>query len=137
MRKLSQYQILKFLLYAGAVYFAGVTLAHAVGVKIPGLFVFYNVPSYAYQDRIISFLALGWATFFFQAARTMNPDQIRTILFIGLVAIIALVLNIAVTDFIELDPSIRDSDFMWIVGGLVFYWLGLVVQSRALVFQKK
>ncbi|MBT4035539.1 MAG: hypothetical protein HOB84_02025 [Candidatus Marinimicrobia bacterium] len=130
MKKLSQDQILKFLLYAGALYFLGVAIAHALGSKIPGLFVYYNVPSYPYQDRIISFLTFGWAGLFFLTARKMEPDLIKLILIIGLVAVIALVVNTNITDFKQLDPSISSSDFNWNIGVLIFYWLGLVMHSR-------
>ncbi len=135
MKKLSQDQILKFLLYSGAVYFFGVAIAHAIGSKIPGLFVYYNVPSYPYQDRIISFLTLGWAGLFFLTARRMDPVYIKLILIIGLAAIIALVVNTSITDFKYLDSSISGSEFNWIIGALIFYWLGLVMHSRHFVFK--
>jgi len=46
---MSQYkhtQKLRLLLYAGAAYFLGVAVVHSLGIKIPGLFVYFNVPSY-------------------------------------------------------------------------------------------
>ncbi len=55
-----QARLLKYSLLAGGLYFASVALAHASGVKVPGLFVCFNVPSNNYQDQIISFLASGW-----------------------------------------------------------------------------
>ena len=130
MKKLSQDQILNFLLYAGAVYFFGVALVHSMGLKIPGFYVYYNVPSYAYQDRIISFLAFGWGGLFLLAAKKMDRDLIKLIVYIGMIAVIALVLNTIITDFKQLDPAINGSDFKWIIGGLLFYWLGLVMHSR-------
>ena len=60
--------ILRWSLMAGAVYFGCIALAHAVGLKIPGLFIYFNVPSHLYQDHIIAFLAFGWATLFYVAA---------------------------------------------------------------------
>ena len=137
MKKLSQDQILNFLLYAGAVYFFGVALMHSMGLKIPGLYVYYNVPSYAYQDRIISFLAFGWSGFFLLTAKKMDKDLIRLIVYIGLIAVIALVLNTTITDFKQIDPSISGSDFKWIIGALIFYWLGLVMHSRQHLFKKR
>lgn len=130
MKKLSQYQILNLLLYAGAVYFFSVALVHSTGLKIPGLYVYYNVPSYAYQDRIISFLAFGWGGFFLLAAKKMDEDLIKLIVYIGMIAVIALVLNTIITDFKQLAPAVGVSDFKWIIGGLIFYWLGLVMHSR-------
>jgi hypothetical protein len=46
--------ILKWLLLAGAVYFLAIAIVHM-------LFVYYDLPSYGYQDRIISFLSFGWS----------------------------------------------------------------------------
>ena len=130
-------QNLTFLLYAGAVYFFGVALVHSMGLKIPGLYVYYNVPSYAYQDRIISFLAFGWGGFFLLAAKKRDKDIIRLIVYIGLVAVIALVLNTFITDFKQLDPGVSSSDFKWIIGALFFYWLALVMVSRQHVIRNK
>jgi hypothetical protein len=67
----------------------------------------------------------------------MEPDFIKLILVIGLVAVIALVVNTSITDFNLLDPSISSSDYSWNIGALVFYWLGLVMHSRQHVFKNK
>ncbi len=85
-------RILKWSLLGGAIYFGCVALAHAVGLKIPGLFVYFNVPSHAYQDHIIAFLAFGWATFFYVAADdpATHPLPVRAILLSSTVAILGL-----------------------------------------------
>ena len=112
------------------VLFLLVAIVHFLGIKIPGFFVYYNVPSHAYQDRIISFLTFGWSGLFFLTARKMDSDLIKLILVIGLIAVIALVVNTIITDFQQLDQSLSGADYKWIIGGLMFYWLGLVVHSR-------
>ena len=61
--------VLRGSLRVGAAYFVAVTIAHWVGWKVPGLFIYYNIPSYAYQDRCIGVLCFGWAIFLFAAAR--------------------------------------------------------------------
>lgn len=129
MKKPSQVKSLKIMLFAGALYFFCVALAHSLGVKIPGLFVYFNVPSYAYQDRIISFLAFGWAAIFYLAAQKMNADMIKLILVIGLVAILALLVNTLITDFSQLDGGIRPGYFLIIIFSLFLYWLSLVILS--------
>ena len=63
-----QVTILKWSLAAGAIYFLLVAVAHRTGIKLPGLFIYFDVPSFAYQNLIISFLALGWACFFLLGA---------------------------------------------------------------------
>lgn len=52
------------LLFICTVYFIAVSFAHQLGLKVPMLFVFYNIPSERYQDLIISFLSFGWAMLF-------------------------------------------------------------------------
>ena len=52
------------LLFICAVYFIAVSISHQLGLKVPMLFVFYNIPSERYQDLIISFLSFGWAMLF-------------------------------------------------------------------------
>jgi len=82
---------IKLPLQCGSIYFLLMAIAHAVGLKIPGLFIYFNVPSYAYQDKIISLLAFGWAAFFFTASTTLSRSLIKSILIIGLTAIAMLV----------------------------------------------
>ena len=137
MKNQIQNKPLKFLLFAGGLYFLSVALVHVLGVKVPGLFVYFNVPSYAYQDRIISFLALGWAGIFYLAAKKMDTDMIKLILIIGLIAIFALLVNTLITDFRQLDADIVPASFLMITLGLFAYWLSLVILSKNLWFQRK
>lgn len=137
MTKLKQPQPLQLLLYAGALYFSGVAVVHALGVKIPGLFVYFNVPSHAYQDRIISFLAFGWSAFFFLTGKKMDSDFIKLILLVGLSAIVALLINTMITNFTRLDTRIETGPFYLIISGLLIYWLFLVFFSRAIRKGKK
>jgi hypothetical protein len=66
---------LRWSLWAGAAYFALVALANGAQTKLPVLFIYFDVPSHAYQDRIIGFLAFGWSAFFATAAR--DPQAAR------------------------------------------------------------
>jgi len=133
MTNMNHKQILKFLLYAGALYFFGVAAVHSIGLKIPGLFVYFNVPSYAYQDRIISFLAFGWSMFFYLTAKKADSDKIKIILTIGFTAILALLLNTLITDFYEFGADIQKRPFLMITAGLFIYWLLLLFFSRKLL----
>ncbi len=137
MTKMKHVGILRYLLYAGAGYFSAVAIVHSLGAKVPGLFVYFNVPSYAYQDRIISFLALGWAAFFYGTARKMDADQIKLILVIGFIAILALIVNTIITDFSWLNPLARKADFLLIIVILFLYWGSLMFFSRRLLMKKK
>jgi hypothetical protein len=44
--------VLKWSLLAGVGYFLAMTTAHFVSFKVPVLFIYYDVPFYAYQVRV-------------------------------------------------------------------------------------
>lgn len=60
--------LLRLALWAGAVYFCCMAVAHFFGLKYPLLFVYYDVPFYAYQDKIISFAVVAYICLFVNAA---------------------------------------------------------------------
>jgi hypothetical protein len=122
-------RILKWSLLTGSLYFLGVATAHMLGTKLPLLFIYYNVPSYAYQDRIISFLAFGWAAFFFTASRDPQKQStlVNTILVAGAAAVLGLAIINLTTDFHALDAGIDPRVFWMETAGMFFYWLWLVI----------
>ena len=124
-------QVLRLLLLAGGVYFLLVSAAHLIGMKVPGLYIYFNVPSTVYQDRIISLLAFGWAVFFTTgAADPDNKALVRAILIAGAGAIAGLCgINLA-TNFESLSPDIGMPVFWLEVAVLVIYWLSLVISYR-------
>ena len=67
--------LLKYALLVGAVYFVCMAIAHYFGIKQPLLFIYYDTPFYAYQDKIISFAVIAYAALFYSAAylRTLVP----------------------------------------------------------------
>ena len=81
--------LLRWSIRAGALYFFLVSLAHALSIKLPGLFIYFDVPSQRYQDAIIAFLVFGWSVFFFTALNEAPPHRpaTRAILVLGLTAI--------------------------------------------------
>jgi hypothetical protein len=121
-------KILSWSLFAGAIYFLGVSIVHMLGVKVPFLFIYYNVPSYMYQDRIISFLAFGWSVFMFLAARKPSEQLtlVSGIIYSGLVAVIGLSIINYQTNFHELEPSI-DSRVFWLESGFLTVYLLLII----------
>ena len=60
---------LRYALLAGTEYFVAMGIAHFVGFKVPLLFVYWNNPYFAYQDKIISFAVFTYAALFYTAAR--------------------------------------------------------------------
>ncbi len=129
--KSTEFRLLKISLLAGGLYFLAIACVHLLGVKIPLLFIYFNVPSNAYQDRIISFLAFGWAVFLFTAAADPqgNRTLVRAVLVAGAGALLGLCLNNLLTDFSALNPA-ADVRLFWLeTVGVFVYWLWLVVVS--------
>lgn len=64
--------LLRVGLLALVAYFICMAIAHFFGIKVPILFVYYDTPFYAYQDKIISFAVLSYAGLFLAAARDIK-----------------------------------------------------------------
>lgn len=60
---------LRGLLLICVAFFACMALAHFFGLKVPVLFVYWDPPFYAYQDKIIAFLLVTYMVLFAGAAR--------------------------------------------------------------------
>ena len=101
--------ILRKLLALGAVYFAAIAVVHMLGVKVPGLYIYFDVPSNRYQDQIISFLIFGWASFFFIASRQL---QVAKSLFVPLLVGLASLAYINLSnDFVAMAPNISTTPY--------------------------
>lgn len=61
--------LLRLALNAGTGYFTAMSFAHFFSVKKPLLFIYWDTPFYAYQDKIISFCAAVYGILFFTAAK--------------------------------------------------------------------
>jgi hypothetical protein len=120
--------VLKWLLLAGAVYFLGISVVHMLRIKMPFLFVYFSVPSYGYQDRIISFLAFGWSAFLFSASKdpVKNRDAVKAVLVAGVGALFGLHVINTVTDFSALSPSVHPLVFRIESGVLTLYVAALI-----------
>ena len=64
--------LLRMGLLAGCAYFVCMAVAHFFGIKVPILFVYYDTPFYAYQDKIISFAVLAYVGLFYAASRNIE-----------------------------------------------------------------
>ncbi len=120
-------KILKISLLLGSIYFFSMAIAHISGKKIPGLFIYFNVPSYPYQDKIISALSFGWSIFFFSAFLSLSKTIIKSILSAGAVAIIMLCFINCSTDFKSLSVNINVNSFYIETALLFIYWLWLLI----------
>ena len=87
--------VLKWSLFGGGIYFLLVAIAHLTGIKVPGLYIYFDIPSFEYQDRIIALLSFGWCMFLYSGFRLTGAGlfrPIRYIIFAGITAIICLLL---------------------------------------------
>ena len=118
-------KILRLLLFGGCIYFFLVARFNLVGIKIPPFFIYYNVTSNVYQDKIIAFLVFGWSVFLFTAF--LNPIKnkmlIQAILVAGAGAIIGLEMINTFTDFKifsnDLNPTIYRLETLGLAAYLV------------------
>jgi hypothetical protein len=83
--------ILKISLLSGSILFFLIALAHLFGLKLPGLYIYYDLTSVDFQDKIISALSFGWSIYFYSAFKLPgNKLVLRAILFSGIIAIVIL-----------------------------------------------
>ena len=112
--------ILKYSFLAGAAYFFFIFLFHILGIKIPGFFIYYDIPSYQYQDQIISFLAFGWSLFFYAASKI--KEVIPFVLVSCFVALLSLANINSSTDFYALSNSANSTPF-WIQTAILLVYV--------------
>lgn len=119
--------ILQWSLRAGAVYFTAIALAHTMGLKVPGLFIYFSVPSYPYQDHIIAFLAFGWAAFYFVASvdPAGNPLAVKGVILSSIVAIAGLARINFLDEVDAISPGVNLQHFWLQTAVLLVYvcWL--------------
>jgi hypothetical protein len=129
--------VLKWSLLAGSIYFLCVAVAHLLGFKVAVLFIYFDAPSYAYQNRIISFMAFGWSAFMFTAFTdpAKYKDLVKSILVSGAIAIVALSIINLTTDFQAMLPGIKTPVFWIETVGLFVYWLWMAIFYRRSMFE--
>ena len=82
---------------AGAAYFCCMATAHFFSIKVPVLFVYYDTPFYAYQDKIISFAVCAYIALFYSASRHRA---------VALNAIIVLAITVAGLSFVNISSDL-------------------------------
>jgi len=118
--------VLNVLFHAGSLYFLCIAAAHAAGIKVPGLFIYFSVPSYEYQDRIIAALAFGWSAFFHAAGRNPTGALPVAALVAGFVAVATLVTINLTADFRSLSQDVEPFRFHIEAAMLALYWICLL-----------
>ena len=117
--------LLRLALWAGAAYFCCMAVAHFFGLKYPLLFVYYDVPFYAYQDKIISFAVVAYICLFVNAALDRRAVPA------ALVALGVTVLGLSAvngSDALETVLDGRSPIAYWMQTGLIaLYFIMLIV----------
>lgn len=121
-------RLLHFALLAGVAYFCAMAVAHFFGIKWPLLFVYYDVPFHAYQDKIISFAVVAYACLWWSAARE------RSVVPAALVAMGLTVVGLSAVNLSDALASVlngRSTQAYWLQTALFAgYWLLLFVLYR-------
>ncbi|PLP57597.1 hypothetical protein CYK37_18430 [Mesorhizobium loti] len=123
--------ILRTLLLICVAFFLCMGTAHFLGIKVPVLFIYFDTPFYAYQDRIISFTLVTYAALFFVASRD------RAVVPFALISIWATVIGLAyINQSSELAEVLsgRGTSIYWLQTGvlaaLAVVLTGLFINER-------
>jgi hypothetical protein len=79
-------------------------IAHFFGIKVPILFVYYDTPFYAYQDKIISFAVFAYIGLFWSAALH------RSVAIVAIIVLAITVLGLASVNGSEALASVLSSE---------------------------
>jgi hypothetical protein len=103
-------------------------VAHFFGLKYPLLFVYYDVPFHAYQDKIISFAVVAYSCLFANAAlhRSAVPAALAAlgVTVLGLSAVNA-------SDALRMVLDGRSTLAYWMQTGLIAVYFVLLVALYA------
>lgn len=122
-------RLLTLLLWAGVAYFCCMAVAHFFGIKLPVLFIYYDTPFYAYQDKIISFAVVAYICLFVSAAR--KPDVVPAALVAIWVTVIGLC-AVNLSDALQAVLAGRTTAVYWAQTALLaVYAVALTVLWRA------
>lgn len=86
---------IRALLLAGAVYLCLVGTAHFVAYKVPVLYIYYDIPSTVYQDRVIGTLCYALAVLLagFSRIVSVHPGAARYAVLSGVAILLGFGLN--------------------------------------------
>lgn len=119
-------QLTKYAFLSGAAYFCCMAVAHYFSIKVPVLFVYYDTPFYAYQDKIISFAVCAYIALFYSAS------QHRTAALNAIIVLALTVLGLSSVNLSgELASVLREGQSTtpyWLqTGAIAFYLVTLII----------
>ncbi|MCU7811125.1 MAG: hypothetical protein KZQ77_07800 [Candidatus Thiodiazotropha sp. (ex Notomyrtea botanica)] len=97
-------ELTKYFFLTGAAYFVCMAIAHFFAIKVPVLFVYYDTPFYAYQDKIISFSVCAYIGLFWSAAFN------RSVAIVAIMVLAVTVLGLATVNMSEALASVLSSE---------------------------
>ena len=97
-------KLTKYFFLAGAAYFVCMAIAHFFGIKVPVLFVYYDTPFYAYQDKIIAFAVCAYVGLFWSAASH------RSVAIVAIMVLAVTVFGLASVNMSEALGSVMSSE---------------------------
>ena len=119
-------KLTKYAFLSGAAYFCCMAIAHYFSIKVPVLFVYYDTPFYAYQDKIISFAVCAYIALFYSASQHRS---------VALNAIIVLAITVLGLSSVNMSNALtmvlregQSTTPYWLQTGAIFsYLVALVV----------
>ena len=114
-------QLTKYAFLAGAAYFCCMAVAHYFSIKLPVLFVYYDTPFYAYQDKIISFAVCAYIALFYSAS------QHRSVALSAIIVLGVTVLGLSSVNISEALASVlkegQSTTPYWVQTGAISFYL--------------
>lgn len=108
-------------LLLGSIYFLIVSAFHFIGFKVPIIYIYYDVISTTYQDRIISVLSFVFSVFLYAGYQLKNKELTKYIIFAGTIGVLGLAVNNYLTRI-----SFRNNNIYWIEIGLLGIYIGVL-----------
>ena len=116
--------LMRAALFAGVAYFLCMAAAHFTGLKWPILFVYFDTPFYAYQDRIISFAVLAYAGLFWVAAG--HRPAVPVVLLVMAMTVLGLgSVNLSGALAEVLEPG-QGTVVYWLQTGMIGFYLAVL-----------
>ena len=118
-------KLTKYAFLAGAAYFSCMAAAHYFSIKVPILFVYYDTPFYAYQDKIISFAVCAYIALFYSASQHRS---------VALNAIIVLAITVFGLSSVNVSDSLasvlqegQSTTPYWLQTGAIAFYLAALL----------
>ncbi len=114
-------RLTKYAFLAGGAYFCCMAIAHFFGIKVPILFVYFDTPFYAYQDKIVSFAVCAYIALFYSAS------QHRSVALNAMIALAITVLGLSSVNLSDALASVLQEGQStlpyWLQTGAIAFYL--------------